>query len=213
MDFLSYVASFFPHLFVDASRDFSSGSSLFLSALRSLASAPPSAPPPSGAPVIPPVSLPLPAASLSVPAAPLSVLLRPSFSSSFPHPPVSTPVLSAPPLGFSTPAVRPPPGLSASAVSSFPSFAQSVSLAAPSPAPSAPCGFSLLPSAPVFLRMAAPAVPVAAPAVPVAAPAVPVAPAPIFRPFAVSGSSEPPVLSLTPFPPVCCSWCGSRSCV
>ena len=103
-DFLSYVASFFPHLSADASRDFSSGSSLFLSALRSLASAPPSAPPPSfGAPVLPPVSLPWLAASLSVSATPPAVLLRPSFSSSFPHPPVSTPVPSALPLEFSTP--------------------------------------------------------------------------------------------------------------
>ena len=59
LDFLSFVASFFPHLSADASRDFSSGSSLFLSALCSLASAPLFAPPPSsGAPVFPPVSLP-----------------------------------------------------------------------------------------------------------------------------------------------------------
>ena len=89
------------------------------------------------------LSLPLPTASLSVPAAAPPVLLRPSFASSFPHPPVSTPVPSAPPLGFSTPAVHPPPGFSASAASSFPSFAQSVPLPAPSPTPSAP-GFSLL---------------------------------------------------------------------
>ena len=47
--------------------------------------------------VLRPVSLPLPAISLSVPAATPSGLLRPSFASSFPHPRVSTSVLSAPP--------------------------------------------------------------------------------------------------------------------
>ena len=72
-------------------------------------------------------------------------LLSPSLASSFLHPPVS-----APPLGFFIPAVRPSPGFSASVAPSCPSFAQSVSLPAPSPTPS---GFSLLlsaPSLPVF---------------------------------------------------------------
>ena len=85
---------------------------------------------------------------------------------------------------------------------SFPFFAQSVSLPAPSPTPSAPCGFSLLPlapSLPVFPGVAAPVSPVAVPAAPVAAPAVPEALT--FRPFAVSGSSEPPVSSSAPFLP------------
>ena len=195
-DFLFYVASFFPHLSVDASRNFSSGSSLFLSALHSLASALPSAPPPSsGAPVFPPVSVPFPAASLSVSAPPPAVLLHASFSSAYPHPPVSTPLPSAPPVGISAPSVRPPPGFSASAASSFPSVAPTVPLPDPSPAPSVPSSFSLRPSA-----LTLPAFPgVAAPAVPVAVPAVPEAPATPFRPFAVSGSSEPSVSCLAPF--------------
>ena len=188
-DFHSYVASFFPHLSADASLDFSSGSSLFLSALCSLASAPPHS---SGAPVLPPLSAP-PSAPAMAPS-----VFPPLSLSSASLPPVSTPLPSAPPLGFSTPSVRPPPGFSASATSHLPSFAPPVPYPDLSSAPSAPSAFSFHPYAPnltAFPGVAAPVVPVAPTAVPAAAPAVPVAAHSLFCPFADSGSSEPPVSS------------------
>ena len=191
-DFHSYVASFFPHLSADASRDFFSGSSLFLSALCSLAFAPPHS---SGAPVFPPLSAPLPSAPPSA-SAMAPVTFRPrSFSSTYSAPP------SAPPLGFSTPSVRPPPGFSTPSASLFPSFAPSVPHSDPSPAPSAPSAFSFRHPAPIFPAfpgVAASAVPVTAPAVPMAAPAVPAAASSLFRPFADSGPLEPPVSSSAP---------------
>ena len=202
-DFLSNVASFFPHLSADASRYFSSGSSIFLSVFRSLASAPLSAPPvSSGALVSHPAPVSLPARPLSVSAPPPLPLLPLAFSSDFPRPPVSTPFPSAPPLGSPTPFARPPLGFSAAAPSPFPSFPPSVPLPDHSLSPSAPSGLSLRPSAPAFpgfSGVAAPAVPVATPADPTAVPVAPVAPAPLFRQFAVSGSSDPPLSTSASF--------------
>ena len=178
---------------------FSSGSSLFLSALRSLASAPPHS---SGAPVLPPVSAPLPFIAPLTPALALSAFPPLFLSSASSLPPVSTPLPSAPPLGFSTPSVRPPPGFSASATSHLPSFAPPVPPSAPSSAPSTPSAFSFHPPAPTlasFPGVAAPAVPDAPTTVPATAQAVPVGAHSLFRPFADSGSSEPPVTSAPAF--------------
>ena len=89
-------SSFFPHLSADASRDFSSGSSLFLSALRSCFCSSFC----SGTLVVPTLSASLPPAPPSAPAMAPSAfpLLSLSYASSLP--PVSTPLPSAPPLGF-----------------------------------------------------------------------------------------------------------------
>ena len=59
----SLFSSHCPHLNADASRDFSSGSSVLLSTLQSLPSAPPSAP---SSVAFPSVSLPLPRAQARV---------------------------------------------------------------------------------------------------------------------------------------------------
>ena len=179
------MSSFFPHLSADASRDFSSGSSLFLSALHSLASA---LPPFSGPPVFPPLSTPLPSAP-----APLHPQ---SFPSAFLLPLASTPLPSAPPLGFSTPSVRPPrgfpSGFSAFPSASVPSFLPSVVPSAAFPSSfSAPSSLSAILSAPGFDSSPG----VAAPAVPDAAPAVPAAALSLFCPFAMSVFAEAPVAS------------------
>ena len=69
-DFLPYLSAFYPHLSADASRDFSSGSPIFLSALRSLASSPrlPSAAAPSPPPEFAP-----PVSSVAPPPLPLHI--------------------------------------------------------------------------------------------------------------------------------------------
>ena len=134
-DFLAYVSSYFPHLSADASRDFSSGSSLFLSALWSLAAHPSSAVPSS----FPPVSssvLPPSFGSLSgapVPRAP-PPLPHPS---SFPLPPSASSLSSAPLPGFLSSLVRVPLGFH-SALSASPSAPVFCSFSSTVPLPSAP---------------------------------------------------------------------------
>ena len=188
-DFLSYLSSHFPHLSADTSRNFSSGSSLFLAALRSPASTPAlSFPPPvphgfpsSSASIsssLPHFGLPsdAPASSFPPPAS-SSVPFHPHFPShaslsSFGFPPAPVgPSPRLPPL--STPLVPPGfPQISAALppLSMFPSTSASF----PSAHSVAP-GLGLVPGA-------------------AAAPAVP-APRPLFRPFA---SSSPPLLRLLP---------------
>ena len=201
-DFHAFVSSFFPHLSAHASRDFSSGSSLFLSALCSLASTPLSAlPPSSGPPAFPPLSSPLPSA---LPAAP-APLPPHSFPSAFLLPLASTPLLSAPPLGISTSFVHPPPGFPSgfSTLPSAPVFSSLTSAVPPTDIPSTfstPSSLSMRPSAPGFnayLGVAAPVVPVAAAAVPVAV-SVPVAAPALFCPFVLFLSAEGPVASSAP---------------
>ena len=189
--FHAYV-SFFPHHSADASRDFTSGSSLFLCALHSLASAPLSALPHSSG-----LFASLCSSSFCSGSS--------SSSSAFPFPPATIPLPSAPPLGISTPSVRPPPGFPSgfSALPYapvFPSLASTVPPEIPSTF-SASSSLSVCPSAPdlnAYLGGAAPAVPVAAPAVPVAASVVPAAAPAFFRPFAVSVSAEAPLALSAP---------------
>ena len=149
-DFHAYVSSFFSHLSADASRDFFSGSSLFLSALCCLDSTPPSALPPSSGPTaFPPLFAPLPSAPTPAPLPPHSL------TSAFLLPPASTPLPSAPPLGISTPSVRSPAGFpsgfsSLPAVPRFPSFASAVPPPVLPLSISAPSSLSVHPSAPGF---------------------------------------------------------------
>ena len=93
-DFLSFLSSHFPHLSADASRDFSSGSSVLLSTLRSVSSAPPAAPPGLSAPS---VSAPLTGAPAPLPLPGLSLTFLPPNSSAPPPPrfPLSSGVASA----------------------------------------------------------------------------------------------------------------------
>ena len=191
-DFLAYLSAFYPRLSADASCDCSSGSSLSLSALHSIAS-----------------SLTLPSAPLSPPglAPPVS-----SFASALPQPqapppppqplPSSSGFPSAPPpslspaLGWGASVVHSTVGVS-STLPGFPSAPPLSALSAPPSAlpsqPPAPPSFPPPSSVPLWgsLGLRAPALVVsAAPAVPVAAP---VAPCPLFRPFSVS---EPASVSL-----------------
>ena len=194
-DFLAYLSAFYPHLFADTSRDISSGSSLFLSALRLIASSLPlpSAPlPPPG--LAPPVSsvacssgvlcgfcLASTSGSSSSSSA-FSFFLRcSSFSSSF--------------CLRRWGGVRSMVGDS-SALSGFPSAPHLSSFSVPPSAlPSqSPASLSFaLPSVsswgPLGLRAPAPVVS-AASAVPVVAPDPP---CPLFRPFSVSEPAFAPV--------------------
>ena len=93
-NFLSFLSSHFPHLSADAFRDFSSGSYVLFSTLRSLSSALPSAP----RLAAPSVSAPLPRAPALAPLPP------PGFSSPF-LPPLSSappPPLSSLPSGVAS---------------------------------------------------------------------------------------------------------------
>ena len=196
MDFLAYVSSYFPHLSADASRNFSSGSSLFLSALRSLASRPTSAVPSSSFPQVSSVSAP---PFVSPPDAP---------ASRFPPP-------------LPQPSALPPP----SSASSLPSATLPCFPTASLPPPLGfPSVLSALPSAPVFRSFASSLPPLSAPppvfsvsslaahasalglgplAGVAAAAAVPAAAAPaLFRPLAVPVSSAPATFPSAPlYPP------------
>ena len=188
-DFFAHLSAFYPHLSADASRDFSSGSSLFLCALRSLASSPcpPSAPRPLG--LAPPVSL----VSSAFPRAPaLPSFPEPPFSAHAPPPPVSS---SFYPSGLGASALHPPsmvssalPGVpSAPHFSSLPLASSLAPPLPPAPHPFTSPSFSVASVGSFGLRALAP-VSFAAPAVPVAALAVPDPPPPLFPPFAVSES-------------------------
>ena len=111
-DFRAYLSAFYPHLSADASRDFSSGSSVFFSALRAVASA-----------------IPLPPVSPAPP--PLPSVAPASFSQAAALPPLPAPV-SAPSGGPVSPFSLPPvsrSGVGVSAVST-----SLVSYPAPQPA-------------------------------------------------------------------------------
>ena len=199
-DFRAYLSAFYPHLSSDASRDFSSGSSVFFSALRAVASSVPLPPMSSAAPPLPLVA---PTVSSSRPPAPL--LPAPPFSA-----PSSVPVPSSLPsraspqggglhaLGTASVLAPAPPGFP-------PLSAPSALLSVPPPAvssvsPSLPLGVSVLsPPASSLLSSAPFALPVlSAPALdssPVVSesPRLPTGPPPpLLHPFPVS---DPPVLS------------------
>ena len=196
-DLRSYVSSFFPHLSSDLLSDFSSGSSILLSALRSRAPPPLSVPPASSASLLPPSA---PSSSAPFPPFPPSL---PSFSpasASFSSPVSSLPL---PPLSLSSSSAAPAPpalpgfsGWSASASSSSSSAAFPLSLSGAFPAASAAPGLS---SAAAFAvpvcSVAAPAVPVVSFAVPVASVGVPAAPV-----AAAPGGSSLPSSAYPPAP-------------
>ena len=107
-DFLAYLSAFYPHLSADASRDFSSGSLLFLSALCSIASSlslPSASLPPPG--LAPPVSSVAPV----FPQPPAPPPLPQPFPSSPGDPPAPPPSLS-PALGWGVSVVRSTVGVS-----------------------------------------------------------------------------------------------------
>ena len=199
-DFLAYLSAFYPHLSADASHDFSSGSSLFLSALHSLASSlrlPSAHPPPPG--FAPPVS---------------------SVSSAFPQPQAPPPLPPHIPSTSGLPphdssSFYPSSGLGASSGDGFfrsfwvpfcssPFFSLCVFLfSVYSASGSAFLHFPFLCASlgPLGLRAPAP-VAFAASAVPVVAPNLP---SPLFCPFAVSepasvslASASAPVVSSAP---------------
>ena len=87
-DFRAYLSAFYPHLSSDASRDFSSGSSVFFSAMRAVAS-----------------SVPLPTVSSAPP--PFPSVAQASSSQASAHPPLPAPV-SAPSGGPVPPLSLPP---------------------------------------------------------------------------------------------------------
>ena len=113
-DFRAYLSAFYPHLSADASRDFSSGSSVFFSALRAVAS-----------------SVPLPPVSPAPP--PLPSVAPASFSQASALPPLPAPV-SAPSGGPVSPFSLPP--VSRSSGGLYAVGAPQVSPPAPQPVPS-----------------------------------------------------------------------------
>ena len=213
-DFRAYLSAFYAHLSSGASRDFASGSSVFFSALRSVAS-----------------SVPLPSVSSSA-------LPPPVFSAALVFSQSPAPLLSAPP--FSTPSSVPLPS-SLGCLSVAQGWGTSV-LGSASEVSSAPLGFPPLstPSSSLFSLPPASAssssLPPAAPllALPTAsssssdpslagfvasvwgsAPAIPVgpllAPGPqpsLFRPFMVS---DPPLISASASAPLGSALFGSAT--
>ena len=192
-DFRSYLSAFYSHLSSDASRDFTSGSSVFFSALRSVAS---SVPLPSVSSVLCPPSssaaLPLSQPLAPLFSAPSSVSLPSLGSLSAPQgwgvsalgsasvvssAPPGFPPLSAPSSLFS----GPPPAVSSSTSSMPP--------AAPVLAPPSSSFFSSAP--PVLSGFVAPGWG-SSPAVSVVPPLAPGPQPSLFRPFTVS---DPPLIS------------------
>ena len=156
-DFRAYLFAFYPHLSSDASRDFSSGSSVFFSALWAVASSVPLPAVSSAAPPLPSVA----GASCSQPPAPL--LQAPPFSaSSAVSAPLSLPSRVSPlgeglyALGSAQVLLPAPPGFPPlsvpSALLSVPPPAVPSSSVSPSQPPGvsvlSPPASSLLPSAP-----------------------------------------------------------------
>ena len=192
-DFRAYLSAFYPHLSPDVSCDFTSGSSVFFSALRSVASSVP----------LPPSSLPPPASSaaLAFPQPPAPSPPAPSFPppSSVPPTPSLGSFLAA--LGWGASALGSSVGVS-SAPPGFPLLLAPSSLFSVHTAPSS----SLAPAAPLLappsssssswgtsVSGVAAAGVGAAPAVPVIAPLAPDPQPSLFRPFAVP---EPASVSL-----------------
>ena len=179
-DFRAYLSAFYPHLSSDASRDFASGSSVFFSALHSVASSVP----------LPPLSsaaLPLPSSSPAVP----------SFQPTAPLP--SAPPFSAPSSVSLTPSLgslSAPRGWGVSALGS------------PSVVSSAPPGFPPL-SAPSSLLSVPPPAVSTAPSLPPAAPVLALPSSSLFSlaPSALSDlispalGSSPAVSVVPPLPP------------
>ena len=135
-DFRAYLSAFYPHLSADASRDFSSGSSVFFSALRAVASA-----------------IPLPPVSPAPP--PLPSVAPASFSQAAALPPLPAPV-SAPSGGPVSPFSLPPMSRSGVGVSAV--GASQVSYPAPQPVPSSSSSSAVSPvlSVPPGVRPQAP---------------------------------------------------------
>ena len=135
-DFRAYLSAFYPHLSADASRDFSSGSSVFFSALRAVASA-----------------IPLPPVSPAPP--PLPSVAPASFSQAAALPPLPAPV-SAPSGGPVSPFSLPPVSRSGVGVSAV--RASQVSYPAPQPVPSSSTSSAVSPvlSVPPGVRPQAP---------------------------------------------------------
>ena len=135
-DFRAYLSAFYPHLSADASRDFSSGSSVFFSALRAVASA-----------------IPLPPVSPAPP--PLPSVAPASFSQAAALPPLPAPV-SAPSGGPVSPFSLPPVSRSGGGVSAV--SASLVSYPAPQPVHSSSTSSAVSPvlSVPPGVRPQAP---------------------------------------------------------
>ena len=198
-NFRAYLSAFYPHLSPDASRDFSSGSSVFFYSLRSIASSVP----------LPPTSLPFPALPPTVSSATLAFPQPPAPPPPAPSFPPPSAVPQAPSLGsFSAEmgwgasalgssfgvSSAPPgfPPLSAASSSLFsvpPAPSSSLAPAAPSLAPPSSSSSSWSPS----VSGSTAAGVGAAPAVPVRTPLAPDPPLPLFRLFAVP---EPASVSL-----------------
>ena len=210
-DFRAYLSAFYPHLSSDASRDFSSGSSVFFSALRAVA-----------------FSVPLPAVSSAAPPLPL---LAPVSSSRLPAPlplalPVSAPSVVAGPSLPLRPVSQLGGGLyvlgSAQVLAPAPSGGAPLSASSallsvpPSAVPSSSLSFSrpqgvsvlsphsssLLPSAPVEWPVSA-APPLGSSPLVSVAPRLPSLFLPsLFHPGSAAG---PPALSVASAPPPFCS--------
>ena len=162
VDFSGFVHSSYPHWLPDLVRDFASGSSLFLSALRS--PPPPSSFAPSSAPAIPPGVLAAPPSPSYSSAA--SASAPPLFSSASASAPAAPPLaahLSAHPLplgsfgagpvsshslpGFPSLASAPPPGLPLPPHPQAPSFPPSTASSSSAFWPPSSSASSVLPSA------------------------------------------------------------------
>ena len=204
-DFLFYLSAFYPHLSTDASRDFSYGSSAFLSALRSIASS------------LPPLGLAPPVSSaVSAFPQPTAPPPPPQFfppSSGVPQAPPPSSLSAA--LGWGASAVRSTVGVSSAPPVSAPFSVPPSSLPSHPPAPPflAPPSSSLSSWGPFASRAPAPVVS-AAPAVPVCAPVAPDPPSPLFRPFAVSEPASVALASasaLLGFGYLRCLWLRPRS--
>ena len=216
-DFRAYLSAFYPHLSSNASRDFSSGSSVFFSTLCAVASSEPLPPVSSAAP-----PLPLVAPVSSRPPAPLPPAPPFSVPSSVPVPsslpsrlttqggglyvlgagsvlalaPPGFPPLSAPSALLSVP----PPAVSSSVSPSVPPGVSVLSPPASSLLPSAPFAW------PVFSAPALDSSPVVS-----EIPRLPTGPPPsLLHPFPVS---DPPVLSAaSALPPFSSVPLGSAAC-
>ena len=201
----AYLSAFYPHLSSDASRDFFSGSSVFFSTLRAVASsvplptvssaAPPlpslasfsSTRPPAPLPLAPPVSAPSVASVSSVPLPQVSALGGGLYA------------LASAPGFLTTPSVGAPLSAS-SALLPVPSSAvppSSLSLSQPRGVSVRPPPSSLLPSAPVLWPVSAAPPLVSSPLVSVA----PRLPAVSLPSMLLSGSAAGPLLSVSSAPP------------
>ena len=214
-DFRAYLSAFYPHLSSDASRDFSSGSSVFFSALRTVAfsvplpavsSAVPPLPslapvsssrPPAPLPLAPPVSAPSVVAGPSFPLPPVSQLGGGLYALGSAQVLAPAPSGGAP-LSASSALLSVPPSAVPSSSLSF-SRPQGVSVLSPHSS-------SLLPSAPVAWPVSA-APPLGSSLLVSVVPRLPSVFLPtLFHPGSAAG---PPVLSVASAPPpFCCASLG-----